>query len=155
MSSHSKRVEIKAILNPPPAESSESANSQKPLDEELYSKAAEKLAISFPSDPEQYWTHPLHSPAVRPSNSPSTSKVHYCPMNHCSESRPTHRKLNTHFLKAHMPDTRWGLQTGSAGITKFVLSMSLAKGKSCVDGWVKHTGLQFWSMFSINTRPII
>ena len=54
MSSHSKQVEIKAILNPPLVESSESANSQKPLDEELYSKAAEKLAISFPSDPEQY-----------------------------------------------------------------------------------------------------
>ena len=154
MSSQSKRVKINDILNPLTDKSSKSANSQKPVDEGLYSKA-EKLVISFPSDFEQYWPHPLLSPAVRPGNSPSTPKVHYCPMNNCSESRPTRRKLDTHFLKAHMPDTRWRLQTGSAGITKFASSMSLAKGKSCVDGWVKHTGLQFWSMFSINARPII
>ena len=53
MSSQSKRVKINDILNPLTDKSSKSANSQKPVDEGLYSKA-EKLVISFPSDFEQY-----------------------------------------------------------------------------------------------------
>ena len=44
MSSPYKRVEIKEILNPLTTESSESTNSQKPVDEGLHSKT-EKLAI--------------------------------------------------------------------------------------------------------------
>lgn len=48
MSSHSKRVEIKDILNPLTVKSSESSNSQKPVDEGLHSKISktEKLVIS-------------------------------------------------------------------------------------------------------------
>ena len=128
MSSPYKRVEIKEILNPLTTESSESTNWQKPVDEVLHSKT-EKLAILPQLAFERYWYHLFLSHAVRPSSNASTSRVHYCPMNHCSESRDTRRKLDTHFLEAHMPDKRWELQPGIAGITALVSPMFPTKGK--------------------------
>ena len=127
MSSHYKRVEIKDILNPLTTESNESTNSQKRANEALHSRTA-KLAISFPSGFDWYWSHLLLSPAVRPSDSAPTSKVHYCPMNNCSEDQPTRRKLDTHFLKTHMPDT--GPQSGTSGITTSAKEKKLCRWMS-------------------------
>lgn len=131
MSSHYKRVEIKDILNSVTSESSEGTNSQKPTDEALHSKKKKEVSKIIPK---WIWailifSHRLLSPTIRPSNSASTSKVHYCPMNHCSENQSTRRKLDSHFLEAHMSDTRWGTQPGIAGVTTFVSPMFLTNRK--------------------------
>lgn len=143
MSSHYKRVEIKDILNSVTSESSEGTeptHKNQRMKRSIRKKRS-KQNHSQVNLSDTDLSHRLLSPMIRPSNSASTSKVHYCPMNHCSENRSTRRKLDSHFLEAHMSDTRWGTQPGIAGVTTFVRLCSRQTGRSCVDGWAGCIGV--------------